>query len=289
MQPISNLLLEMFVLSKPYFDREGLIVAEDDEKVVGFIHVGFGPNDTSTDLSTDVGIICLLAVVQHQRRAEILDTLLEQGEEYLVTRGAETIRVGGVFPNTPFYLGVLGGSDLPGIHTADEEMELLFRGHEYQETGRRLVFERYLGRFRIPVDRRLVQYRRSYRLEVRIDQKSKWWDACVFGPSDRLTLELFAKDETQPCGSAVFWDMGPISTRAISSGMGLIAFEIDEAHRGKGLGTFIVSESLKQLQNRGVSRIEVQLPHDAIGTQKIFERLKFEQISQSVLFAKSHR
>lgn len=286
MQPISNLLLEMFVLSKPYFDRDGLIVAEDDGRVVGFVHVGFGPNEFGSDLSTDVGIICLLAVEQHQRRAEIMDQLLEQGEEYLVTRGAETIRVGSDFPFTPFYLGVLGGSDLPGVHTADDEMELLFRGHGYQETTRRRVFERYLGRFRIPVDRRLVQHRRSYRLEPQVHQLARWWDACVFGPSDRLTLHLFEKDSQEPCGSAIFWDMGPISTRPTTSGMGLISFEIDEAQRGKGVGSFFVSEAIKLLQYRGVNRIEVQLPQDNEAAHKIFERLKFDQISQSVLYEK---
>ena len=43
-QPMTSALLEACVFSKPYFDREGLLVAVDGARVVGFAHAGFGPN-----------------------------------------------------------------------------------------------------------------------------------------------------------------------------------------------------------------------------------------------------
>ena len=36
-------LVEAAVFSKPYFDRQGVIVAVDEGRVVGFAHAGFGP------------------------------------------------------------------------------------------------------------------------------------------------------------------------------------------------------------------------------------------------------
>ena len=65
MQPMSVALLEMFVLSKPYFDRQGLILAVDDGQPVGFAHAGFGPGPTGDSLSTDIGVICMLATQPH--------------------------------------------------------------------------------------------------------------------------------------------------------------------------------------------------------------------------------
>ena len=55
MQPMSAMLLEQFVFSKPYFDPAGLIVALRDDKPVGFVHAGFGPNDEGTALATELG------------------------------------------------------------------------------------------------------------------------------------------------------------------------------------------------------------------------------------------
>ena len=56
MQPMSADLFESHVLSKPYFDSRGLIVALDDGAPVGFAHAGFGPNSDESGLSTQLGV-----------------------------------------------------------------------------------------------------------------------------------------------------------------------------------------------------------------------------------------
>ena len=45
MQPMTAALLEELVLSKPYFDPQGLIVATDGNHPVGFAHAAFGPTE----------------------------------------------------------------------------------------------------------------------------------------------------------------------------------------------------------------------------------------------------
>ncbi len=263
MQPISHLLLEMFVLSKPYFDRHGLIVAVDDNGVVGFVHAGFGPDPTRTQLSNELGVVCVLAVRAHEQRGEILRGLLARAESYLQDRGARKICIGSTFPFSPFYLGLHGGSDLPGVSTKDTEMEQLFAEAGYREIGRWHAFERTLHRFRVPVDRRLMQHRRTYRLIPQVNPPNlPWWDACVFGPADRIRFLLESKTGGGPCGEITYWDMGPLSTRAQYCGMGIISWSIDVSARGQGLGTFLATESLKHLQNSGIPRIEVQTGAD---------------------------
>ena len=57
-------LLERWVFSKPYFEADGLIVAEDSDtnRVVGYALAGFAPNEEQTALAHDEGVICSLAV-----------------------------------------------------------------------------------------------------------------------------------------------------------------------------------------------------------------------------------
>ena len=89
MQPMTSAMLEACVFSKPYFDREGLIVAMDGGRAVGFAHAAFGPNKDRSAVDPRVGTTLLVAVVPHPEQERIGDDLLKRCEEYLRRRGAE--------------------------------------------------------------------------------------------------------------------------------------------------------------------------------------------------------
>ena len=52
LQPMTSAALEAAVFSKPYFDRHGLIVARDGDRLLGFANAAFGPNDDRSLFST---------------------------------------------------------------------------------------------------------------------------------------------------------------------------------------------------------------------------------------------
>ena len=85
-----------------------------------------------------------------------------------------------------------------------------------------------------------------------------WWDACVFGPADRIRFVLQTKPAGAVVGEATFWDMGPLSTRWQTHAMGMISFRILQAQRGQGLGEFLLAEALRQLADGGVARVQAQ-------------------------------
>ena len=118
-QPMTLELLSQLVLAKPYFDREGLIVALEDDKPVGFVHAGFGPSDDRREPSYEVGVVCMLMVHPHDEEVAIRDDLLSRAEQYLADRGARTILGGAGGSYRPFYLGLYGGSDMPGVLDED--------------------------------------------------------------------------------------------------------------------------------------------------------------------------
>ena len=79
--------LDGAVLNKPYFDPAGLIVAEEDDKLVGFAHGGFGPNEDLTELNHSVGVLCAVAVRPDRRRQKIGTELVRRVEAYLAAGG----------------------------------------------------------------------------------------------------------------------------------------------------------------------------------------------------------
>src|SRR5690606_18937290 len=119
MQPLTIANLESLVLSKPYFDAAGLIVACEAGRPVAFVHAGFGANGDETDLDHRLGTIYVLQARPAHRQTDTPARLLAAAEEYLTSRGSQVLYAGGIRPLNAFYLGLYGGSELPGVLTSD--------------------------------------------------------------------------------------------------------------------------------------------------------------------------
>ena len=87
LQPVSAPLLEHAVFSKMYFDRCGLIVATRDGLPIGFVHAGFGPNESGEALDTTLGTTHMLMLRAGHENASLADDLLSASEEYLKNQG----------------------------------------------------------------------------------------------------------------------------------------------------------------------------------------------------------
>ena len=98
-------------------------------------------------------------------QSQIARGLLEQCESYLRGRGARVLHGGGVQPRSPFYLGLYGGSELPGVLESDGVALELYRSHGYRQVDRTQLFRHRLGDFRPPVDRDQIQFRRRLIVE----------------------------------------------------------------------------------------------------------------------------
>src|SRR5262249_53825853 len=105
--------LERFVFAKPYFDRDGLILALDNGVPVGFAQAGCGAKEAEAALARENGIICAVGVRPTHRRRGAGTELVRRCEAYLTARGATAVYAGPMRPLDPFYLGLYGGSELP--------------------------------------------------------------------------------------------------------------------------------------------------------------------------------
>jgi hypothetical protein len=144
-QPVPSDLLEQLVFSRLYFDYGGLWLALDDGQPVGFAHAGFGPNADGKWIGTDAGVICVVLVRPGCAEAEVAAGLVERSEDYLRRRGAKVFYGGGLQPLAPFYLGLYGGSELPGILDSDLVARGVFAARGYCETERTVLMRREIS------------------------------------------------------------------------------------------------------------------------------------------------
>ncbi len=286
MQPMSVTALERYVLSKPTFDRDGLIVAVDENKLVGFGHAGFGPNESGDSLQCDRGVISLV-MVRLDADPAIAAALLARCEGYLRARGSQTIYGGGCYPLSPFYYGLYGGSELSGILDSDVHAVALFRGAGYQAGKRSLVLHRDLAGFRPVVDRQQIQIRRTTRLETMFDPPAQdWWEAVMFEPFDRTRWSLVEREGDPSLASVYIWNLETMAGAWGVHAVGIVDLEVTSERRRRGLATNLLGEAFRQLHTQGVSLVEVHVPEENEAARAVFANLGFEQIDASTLYFK---
>lgn len=287
MQPMSARLFDEVVLAKPYFDNQGLIVAVADDGPVGFVHAGFGPNDDESHLCYDLGVTCMLQVRPNYRRHGIGSELLKRSEAYMRSRGAKVLYGGGIRPINPFYLGLYGGSELPGVLDTDSQAQRRYKAAGYRSIDRSVVLHRDLSTFRPIVDRCQIQIRRRTSLEIIEDPpSSSWWEACTLGIFDRTRFDLYLHEGGRRVASTFVWHMDPLAASWGIRAVGLVNFEVDPEHRREGYATFLLGEAFRQLQQEGVALVEAQTMQHNTAALALYKRLGFEVVDHGTVYRK---
>lgn len=281
-------LLEQFVFAKPFFDPAGLIVAERDGRPVGFVHAGFGPNEEQSALATDLGTTYLLLLHRDAADAALADELLERSEAYLRERGAKVIYGGGIRPLDGFYLGLYGGSELPGVLATNSTMIDALHRANYREIDRVFVLERDLVGFRPAVSRELRRLRRIVTSGERTGASpATWWEACTIGAFERLDMYLESVETRQVLASVSFWDIEPLSTGWGAPTAGMFDLFVAPEMRRQGLATHLLGEAFQRLRTQGIVRVEAQTMQANEPARALYAKLGFRQVDEGVVFRKA--
>ncbi len=287
LQPVSPDLLEQLIFAKLYFDYGGLFLAWDDDQPVGFAHAGFGPNAQQNWTSTDAGVICVVLVRPGCAEADVAAGLVDRCEEYLRRRGAKVFYGGGLQPFNPFYVGLYGGSELPGVLDSDTIARHVFAARGYREVERTTILRRELSGFESLMDRRQMQVRRQMLVEVTSDAPTRtWWEACTVGEFDLTRFDVVPRAGGSPVATATFRSMEPSGTTSAGRAAGLIGLFVDEAYRRRGLAVFLLSEVFRQFLRQGITHVEVQTRQTDAAALGMFQKLGFQQMEQGGVWRK---
>jgi ribosomal protein S18 acetylase RimI-like enzyme len=279
--------LERHVMAKPYFDPDGLIVAEDNNTVVGFAHAGFGPNQRETVLAKSNGVLYTLAVRKTFRHKGVGTELLKRAEAYLKERGAQTLHAGMLRPLTPYYFGLYGGADLPGFLASDPEAAPFLEGRGYKPWDTCLVFQRHLDQPINIADGRFANLRR--RFDVRILPRialGTWWQECVLGLVEPVEFRLEEKVSGKPVARATAWEMEAFSCTWNQPAVGILDVGVRDDLRRQGLGKFLLAQLLRYLQDQYFGICEVQSLEQNQVAAGLFRSVGFEQVDIGRIYKK---
>jgi ribosomal protein S18 acetylase RimI-like enzyme len=285
---MSATIFEDIVLSKPYFDPQGLFIAEHQRELVAMALVGFAPNESQSDLDFRSAIISRLMVDPRISFDEVADRLLKKCYEYANSKSTEKIWYGSQFPHSPFLDGAYGGNLVPGVLESEPLLADVLRRHDFVQTDVVEAFHLALSKFRKVVSRQQITVRRNFEIEVSADPNpSSWYNACCFGKQNCVDFLLAERQENLTRGNLRFWEVQPLSAAWGRRTAGMYFLEIDNEARRSGLATLLMSEAFRQLQDIGFGHVEVQALGSDRPTIALFEKLGFENIDRGFQFIKS--
>lgn len=286
-QAVTPQLIEEHVLAKPWFDRQGFIVACDGARPVGFVHAGFGADCSHRELDCSQGTTCLLLVAPHDNRPMIAAELMDASEDYLRRRGAKQLHAGSFSPINPYYLGMYGGSDVAGVLASNAGWVGLLTSCNYEPQIRRVLAGRTLAGYRPPVDRKQMQVRRKFKVSgPKTRLPDNWWDACVWALHEWTTFSLVLPGGGEPIISATFWDVEPLGRSWGVQTVGLARLDDTLEAREQGLTTYLLAEALKQFQSSKYGRFEAQADVADITLRAVFTELGLIDYDEGALWTK---
>jgi ribosomal protein S18 acetylase RimI-like enzyme len=278
---------DTLVMGKLHFDAAGLIVAERDKRVVGFVHAGFGPlhpEGPSHRMCREMGTVAMLVTVHDPSHPTLELDLLVAAECYLRERGATVIYAGGQYPLNPFYWSIYGGSEWAGILSSHTSFQRAVQTARYEPVSTTVLLEADLTRPEVR-DPMAPVVRRRARLEVSDDVfLDRWWDALAIGAFRPMAFRLASRSDDHILARALTWDMSSVGHGDGRGWTGLIELEVDPAARRQGYGRHLVAEILRHGREQYTSLVSVQTSATNLPALALYESLGFARVETSTLY-----
>lgn len=280
-------ILEEQVLSKPYFDRQGLIVAVQAGRLIGFVHAGFGPAADGSDIDRSMGNICLLMTRPGPESVAAVRPLLQRGLSYLHERGTHVVYAGAASPQAPFYHGLYGGGNVPGILAEDQVTLNELSAAGFIEQTRHMILELELGRFQAVMDREQLQIRRACQVQVMIDPPaSTWWGACTTGWGQQIQFTARTRRDGSRLGHVTFSDMPVLAKDWGAYVVALNQIRVALDRQFKPSAIYLLNDALRQLASDGVMLVEAQVEPTEVELLDVLRAFDFRAVDVGITLKK---
>ena len=280
--------LELFVYARPYFDRQGLILATDKGEIVGMIHAGFSPVADESRLDFERGVISAIIVGPKHRRRGFGRELVHRAEEYLKQCGAQHVTAGAGVNGNGFYHALYGGVEPAGFAASFGGWDEFFATCGYEPYGVTFILRKDLHEGRDPVSARLLRIRRQLQLVIsdRIPDQTWWWYA-RFGDQETLQFQLNDRSSGKLVARGQILGLDVYIPKWGVRAVGIRDVFVPENVRRQGFALFLVQEACRYLRQDSVRFVQTQVAADDGVALALFRSAKFEEVERLLTFRRT--
>jgi hypothetical protein len=282
---VSHGVFDACILSKPFFRAEDLLIYEDDGVAVGFVHIGYGSDETGGASQVDRPIISALCVAPHPHEDLIAEQLLRVAMDRIEASKARAAIAGGSPTCYSFYLGMAPGDGMMGVVARDNRLQRWLAGLNFQPVRPTECWEVDLASFRPPMDRSQFALRRSTSVVRVLDELHKtWWDAVVLGHTEQIRFQLISRDNSFVMEAVEFWFIDTIFSGISSNTVRLWRPSFPADSDGRDRMTYLLAEAFRQLQSERFSTVRAVATPDQSSAPTILQRLGFRSVEPGLVF-----
>ncbi len=285
---IDPLRLEWFCLAKPYFDGRHLLLAEDQGRVVGWLHYGPFSDPQMADLSHQaIGIsaFCVDPIADSEIALELLDHCLKS-----VPSAVEACYFRPLLPHCGFYLGLGPADSMVGATTADARVCEWIQARDFAPVTPACQWELDLSRFQAPVDRQQIQIRRSTLVHRQVDEPLlPWWQACILGHTEPTSFQLTHRAQRRVLGEILMWAISPEIQALPESVVWLWPPATPDEQLDEPQLLFLLAEALRELQAERIDCVRTVSLADETSNTSILRKLGFNVLQNGMVFRREMR
>ncbi len=277
---------DRLVWGQHYFDPQGLIVAYDGERMVGFVHAGFRGSADELWIDQSAGAICAVLVDPDSRRQGIGRELVQRAETYLRSKGATAIQAGAAAPCDGFYLGLYSGSQLSGFLESDAFAAPFFAGLGYQSAERYSVLHRQLADGD-PMNFRLSLIRRKMEPQIFAlpEQPTFWWFS-RYGRQENVHFRLVPKSGGDPVASVTVGGLDLYVGKWGERAIGISDLVVHSPARRQGHAQALLVEVFRRMRQEMVTLAEAHVAENNSAALAVFKSVGFRPVDAGVVYRK---
>ncbi len=284
---LSGLQFELACLAKPYFSASDLLIAEYDEQVVGFLHLGPVAADDLRDARQGVEAIVALCIVPCDGEDAVARQLLSHAEKLLTGRKTGICRFKPLLPEGAYYLGFGPADSLIGATTSERRGCRWITTAGFSPAVPTTLWELDLANFQPPIDRQQIQIRRSSHVDREADEPQlPWWQACLLGHTEPLRFNLLNRAQQRRVCEATYWTVAVEFQTSPSMIAWLWPLQIPAEELGAEQLLFLLGESCRQLQMERLDIVRTVSAASDTQLNGLLRRLGFAAEQCGVVFEK---
>jgi GNAT superfamily N-acetyltransferase len=266
------------VVSKVYFEPEGLVLAFEGQRLRAFVHAGFKSSDYIRP-DHRAGTISMVAVDDGAMKAGL--ACLKTAVRYLFAKGARLVEAFTIdFPKTPFYNGLYGGEKAGMDEDHPLGMELMKRGGFNISNGA-VIMTCDLAKAP-PVPPMPAGY------QIRIGE----WDSpmkglaatACYGIPERIRRADLLDSASAVLGGITFWHLDRYN-RASGDHMAVVSHVgLAPTAHGTGAAAALQGEVHRILQSEGATRMGLGTGGGAVQAVRFYRKMGYETIKPAYFF-----